>query len=445
MIDAPILTSGAALVLLALAGVVAALTFRRAWLGPASIVATAPFAWYHQMGPTELTVNKAAFVGAAAGVLLGLIADRARLERAIFALKSSPGVMAFIGFAAFSGLSVLWAGSTTDAARDALRWAWYAGTFALTVVAVEDSRDRLKVAVTLFAAAAVVGVYGLWQNATVAPAAFVAGGNVIGRIASTIEGPNQFGAYLETAIPALLAVLLFAKLARVSIVIGGLVLGLLYTDLLLTYSRGALVSCAAATVFVAIAYARRRRGAAVAARTVTVSPLAAIALAALVAAIVIPVAHGSMTLPGWQHELWSAGLNDKTDAVNDRRRLWMCAAVLFERHPLGGVGAGNYADAQGECALAVSNHSNANEWYLETAADLGAIGLALLAAFLGYMFAAARNKDMWMDPVAVGAYGALIAIVLHGFIDDVMPYPKAVLSFMVLLGMIPSRRSANAP
>jgi hypothetical protein len=442
--EAPFLTSGSALAMLILAGLVAALTYRRAWLGPASIVATAPFAWYHQLGPSELTINKAAFIGAAAGALIGLIANRARLTRAILALRSNPGVAVFVGFAAFCGLSILWAGSTADAARDALRWAWYAGTFALTVVAVEDSRDRLKVAVTLFATAAAVGVYGLWQNATVAPAAFVAGGNIIGRIASTIEGPNQFGAYLETAIPALLVVLLFAKLSRVSIVVGGLVLGLLYTDLLLTYSRGALVSCAAATVFVAVAYARRR-GAAVAARAVTVSPVAAVALAALVAAIVIPFARGSITLPGWQHELWSAGLNDKTDAVNDRRRLWMCAVVLFERHPLGGVGAGNFADAQGECSPAVSNHSNANEWYLETAADLGAIGLGLLAAFLGSMFAAARNKDMWMEPVAVGAYGALIAIVLHGFIDDVMPYPKAVLSFMVLLGMIPGRHIARQP
>lgn len=441
MKEAPIFTPDVALALFVLAGAVALLAYRRPWIGPAAVIATAPFAWYHQAGPTELSVSKAAFIGAAAGVILNVAVDRGRLERAMFALKSTPGVAALAGFAAFCGLSIFWAASHTDAARDALRWSWYAGAFALTVVAVEDSRDRLRVAATLFITAAVVGLYGLWQNATVAPAAFVAGGNVIGRIASTIEGPNQFGAYLETAIPVLLAVLLFAKLSRTAFAIGGLVLGLLYSDLLLTYSRGALVASAAATAFILIAYVWSRRAAASPARPGAVAPLTAAVLACLVAAVVIPVAHGSITLLGWQHELWSAGLSDKTDAVHDRRRLWLCASALFKRHPLGGVGAGNFADAQAECGdpRTISNRSNANELYLETAADLGAIGLALLAGFLGLMFAAARNRNMWTDPVAIGAYGALIAIVLHGFIDDVMPYPKAVLSFMVVLGMIPSR------
>jgi len=91
-----------------------------------------------------------------------------------------------------------------------------------------------------------------------------------------------------------------------------------------------------------------------------------------------------------------------------RGQLWTCAESLIATAPVFGVGAGNFADRNASCALRLDAtwHGSANNWYLETAADLGAAGLALLAVFLGAMLLRARGAEVWSDPVAVGAYGA---------------------------------------
>lgn len=435
------LTIQAALAFFAIALFAAVLTFRRTWCAPAIVLASAPFAWYHQLGPTEITVPKAAFVGAALGLIAVLARDPMRRARAFEALRDNRALWPLVALAVWSMASALWAGTAADAVRDALKWVWYAGSFALTIAALDrDQAGNLKVLGVMFAAAAVVGLDGLWQNATSAPSGFYApGGAVVGRIAATLEGPNQFGAYLESAIGPLLAVLLFTRMSWWLTVVASLLLGVLWTDLLLTYSRGSLLSCIAGVTFLAAAYLRLRREGNAAPATVPAIVVACVAL------VVAPIAHKSIGAPGWAHDLGTPPLTGQPDPVVRREQLWTCAVQLFTHHPVAGVGAGNFADAKQDCpaALAGQEHTNANEWYMETAADLGAVGLIMLAAFLLALLASAGGSRMWRDPAAIGAYAVVIAFVLHGFVDDVMPYPKAALSFFVLAAMIPPNVRAH--
>lgn len=431
--DAVPLTLLPALAFLAIALGGAALAYRRTWCAPALVMASAPFAWYHQLGPTEVTLSKSAFVGAAIGVLAAIVSDPERRKRAIDALRSNRALIPLVALALWSLASALWAGTPQDAVREALKWIWYAGAFALSVASIDDPADATKVLYAMFVTAAIVGLDGLWQNATSAPAGFVApNGAVVGRIAGTLEGPNQFGAYLESAICPLLAVLLFARTSKTVLIAASLLLGLLFSDLLLTYSRGALWSCFVAIVFLAVAYVRLPRARAQARQV----PAVIVACAALV---VVPVIVTSIGVSGWQHEFWLRSANDTTDSAARRGQLWTCAVELFARHPLAGVGAGNFADAKQVCgnALAGAEHFNANEWYLETAADLGVIGAGALVVFLALLLSRARDRRLWNEPAMLGAYAVLIAFVLHGFVDDVMTYPKAALSFFVLAAMIP--------
>jgi O-antigen ligase len=220
-------------------------------------------------------------------------------------------------------------------------------------------------------------------------------------------------------------------------VCGGLALGLLVADLLLTFSRGALWATLAAVAIVTAAYVRLKlRGEAQAAPVAVPA-----ALAACVALVVAPVALAAIGSTGWAHEFWTPTSRDASDSAVRRAQLWTCAMQVFERHPIVGVGAANFADAKQECpaSLAGSEHFNANEWYLETAADLGVVGLALLVAFLCIVLAKGRSRAVWHAPVALGAYAVLIAFIMHGFIDDVADYPKAALSFFVLMGLLESR------
>jgi len=258
------------------------------------------------------------------------------------------------------------------------------------------------------------------------------------RIASTLEGPNQFGAYLETVIPVLLSVLLFARLHRIAFIAGALLLGLLTSDLLLSFSRGAFWACAAGTVLVVAAYIWTRRNADV--HVLAALPKRGAVVAASVALFVIPVAGAVLSPDALKHEFLATPT--ATASMSVRGQLWSCADSLIASAPIFGVGAGNFADRNASCGLQLDAawHGSANNWYLETAADLGFAGLALLAVFLGGMLLRARGTELWSDPIAVGAYGALLAIVLHGFVDDTMPFPKAALTFFIVIAMIPAMR-----
>jgi hypothetical protein len=428
------------LLFIGIAIIAGVLAYRATWTAAASLAATAPFAWYQSLGPTLITVSKAAFVGAIVG--LAVAAALRPQVRADFAraLRGDIAPLALIAFALLALASIGWSVGKADAVRDSFKWLWYAGAFCVTAVSVRSTADAMRVAAVLFVSSAVVGLDGLWQSFTGAPDVFkAADGSLVPRIASTLEGPNQFGAYLETVIPVLLSVLLFARLHRIAFIAGSLLLGLLTSDLLLTFSRGAFWACAAGAVLVVAAYIWARRNADV--QTLALLPKRGAVVAASVALFVIPVAGAVLSPDALKHEFLATPT--ATASMSVRGQLWTCAESLIATAPVFGVGAGNFADRNANCALRLDAawHGSANNWYLETAADLGVAGLALLAVFLGAMLLRARGSETWSDPVAVGAYGALLAIVLHGFVDDVMPFPKAALTFFIVIAMIPALRS----
>src|ERR1700730_5235874 len=164
MTEAAPLDLASALAFVALAVVAAALCYRSSWCAPALVVASAPFAWYHQAGPTEITISKAIFIGAVIGVGWMLARDESRRANALAALRANRAVIPLAAIALWSAASALWAGTPSEAIRDALKWVWYAGAFALTIVSVEDPADGMRVLVAMFSAAAIVGIDGLWQS-----------------------------------------------------------------------------------------------------------------------------------------------------------------------------------------------------------------------------------------------------------------------------------------
>ena len=437
--DALPLTMPVALCFAALAIAVAVLSYRVPWTAAASIAASAPFAWYHTLGPTLVTLPKAVFVGALAGTLLSAALRPLARDAMYRVLRADIAPAALVAFALLALASVAWSVGRADAMRDALKWWWYAGAFVVTAATVRSSADAMRVAMVLFASSAVVGLDGLWQSIMGAPDVFkAADGSLVPRIASTLEGPNQFGAYLETVIPILLAVLLFARLPRLAFIAGALVLGLLTSDLLLTFSRGAFWACAAGAGLVIAAYVWTRRNAD--AQTLAALPKRGAVVAASVALFVLPVAGAVLSPDALKHEFLATP--NATASMSVRGHLWACAETLVASAPVFGVGAGNFADRNGVCAMELESawHGSANNWYLETAADLGLVGLGVLAAFLGAMLLRARGTELWSDPVAIGAYGALVALTLHGFVDDVMPFPKAALPFFIVIALIPAIR-----
>lgn len=91
---------------------------------------------------------------------------------------------------------------------------------------------------------------------------------------------------------------------------------------------------------------------------------------------------------------------------SNRADYWRVAWRVYKDHPALGAGAGTYSRSWLRERPVPQPVQDAHSLYLETLAELGPVGLALLLVALAAPFAAART---WWTPVALGPYLAFLA------------------------------------
>jgi O-antigen ligase len=98
-----------------------------------------------------------------------------------------------------------------------------------------------------------------------------------------------------------------------------------------------------------------------------------------------------------------------------RTPLWSQAWHEYKAHPIVGGGAGSYESYYLEHRARPDKVKNAHNLYLETLAELGPLGLALLlVALLSPLYAAARARRHAFVPALAGAY---VAFLVHMTVD----------------------------
>jgi O-antigen ligase len=132
-------------------------------------------------------------------------------------------------------------------------------------------------------------------------------------------------------------------------------------------------------------------------------PVALGALAVLLVGTVLAVASGG-------HEPIPAGSSRLTSVQSNRSAYWKVALAVFADHPLDGIGSGSFRVEWLKRRPFAESVRDAHSLYLETAAELGIVGLAALGTLLAGAVLAARG-----GPAA--AAGALGAFALHAGID----------------------------
>jgi len=110
---------------------------------------------------------------------------------------------------------------------------------------------------------------------------------------------------------------------------------------------------------------------------------------------------------------------------NGRIDLWRAAWRQFESRPLLGGGAGSYEQYWRQHRPNALDVRDAHSLYLETLAELGAVGFVLLVLALAAPFAAARSRRLPLVPVALGAY---VAFLVHAGIDWDWEMPAVMLA-----------------
>ncbi len=180
------------------------------------------------------------------------------------------------------------------------------------------------------------------------------------------------------------------------------------------------------------------------------------------AAVVIALAAG---VPSKLQHAWRDFKHPTTPALNTysisrfeavsgngRYDLWKVAVNMSSQHPLKGWGPGTYQLLWLPRATPVPGYvENAHSLYLETLAELGIVGLALLAGFFVMVISCAvalvrrvRDEDRTR---AAAATAALLAFMVSAAFDWIWQIPVLPVAFMVLAAAVlaPSLRSGRQP
>ena len=382
--------------------------YRRPAWALAGLIVIEPFAFYHDVGLTTITLPKVALVGVALGLLLGRSSFAILRDRRVLALLA-----AAIIIAAVTALSYGQALYKEPVLRETLKALEYAVAFAVAVICYRADSDERILRNTLFAIGAIVSLLALAQEFAGAPSAIIFGGHVVPRIAGPLEGPNQLSGYLGLLLPVMVA---FALRQRIGAP-GWIAITLCVGALILTFSRAG-VLCAVVAVAIVFAVDRRREN----------LRSASVLVAAIVAALTAAVLAG-----GELSRFWSAGGRLEANGLGTRGELWTAAYRLWERHPWLGIGAGNY-----ELELSTAGypelHTHANSGYIQALVEGGIPGL-LAVLWMVWLSIASFIRARIREPLVAGILGAMAGMALHEFFDYLLFYPKVGLMFWLLLGV----------
>jgi hypothetical protein len=158
---------------------------------------------------------------------------------------------------------------------------------------------------------------------------------------------------------------------------------------------------------------------------------------AVAVAVGVVVAAGAISPAGPDEESRASSAQRLGSLESERYRYWEVAVDVFADHPLEGTGSGGFRVEWGrEGAAEWGFAQDAHSLYLETAAELGLVGLAFLGLFLAGVAASARRAFIHHREASVGAAAVVCTWAFHAAIDWDWEVPAVTLPALVAAGFL---------
>ena len=158
-----------------------------------------------------------------------------------------------------------------------------------------------------------------------------------------------------------------------------------------------------------------------------------IALALICAGLAVAIVAGAKE--GTAQQL-APGVSRYISLESRRYDYWRVAIHAFRDQPLRGVGAGGWAVYWLRWRPIDEGAQDAHSLPLQTAAELGVVGLALLAAFLAGVGIAARRAMKLAPALAAGPLAGVVAYAAHAPLDWDWQLPALTLVALLLAGSL---------
>ena len=261
---------------------------------------------------------------------------------------------------------------------------------------------------------------------------------------STAFGPfinrHHFAGYMEMTIALPLGLLFTGAVEKQKRVLYAFVAMLMGVALLMTNSRGGLISLGAEILFLAVVgtTARSRHG-----RRLprTERARAAMVRAGLAFALIVVLIGGALEFGG--SEVFSRFLGTPTaaDPTTGRAHFWSVALEVIKAYPITGSGLGSF----GVIYTRYDSHNGlfrleqAHNDYLQALSDGGIIGAALGLWFVLILFrrgfARRETHDHFRRGVITGALAGCFAVLVHSFFDFTLHTTANALLFLILAAL----------
>lgn len=239
------------------------------------------------------------------------------------------------------------------------------------------------------------------------------------RIASTLDNPNNFAAFLVLAIFPIIMISVYEK-NKIRKILYSFTAGVCLIALVLTSSRSALIGLGIGLVSLAVLYNWK---------------FIFIFIFGGGAAVLIPQV--------------SVRLKALSDPAQNESRvyLWKTALKMIKEHPVLGVGNGNfvslydsYVKKYPELKYPYFTHYPSHNSYLKVESELGILGIIFFIGLLYFAFASVKSfadkcKNDFNKYFYIGFLASMAAFYCMNFVDNLFFVPKTTAMFWILLAV----------
>ncbi len=324
--------------------------------------------------------------------------------------------------------------------------------FAATLVFV-DTPHRLRIIVrTIAIFGFFLAIFGMTQSFTSPTRVYW----VRELAQSTAFGPfinrHHFAGYMELTLAIPLGLLFSGSIEGEKKLLYVFAVGMMGIALILTNSRGGIISLVAEVLFLVViaGFGRKQRARGTGEKQSRVR--SGIVRAALALALIVGILAGTVWLGGEQALSRLVGTVNTNDPTTGRAHFWNVTLDIIHAHPFIGTGLGafgvvytRYDSRNGMFRL-----EQAHNDYLQVLSDGGVIGAALGLFFIVALFrmglARRETGDEFRRGVATGALAGCFAVLVHSFFDFTLHTPANALLFLVLAALATlNGRVENSP
>ena len=312
--------------------------------------------------------------------------------------------------------------------------------FAAALTFINNQKRLRKIVLLIIIFASLMAFFGILQRLADLEAIYgLRLPNQAVPFASFING-HHFAAFMEMTIGATLG-LLFSRRAenskRIFFIFAVLVMGI---AVILTSSRGGMISLLAVVVFVVAANILQKP--AIKADSPGEKSGKSRRVFALVGAglgLILVLFSSVLLLGGDESLLRGTGLSNADDITNGRSHFWGVAWRIFLDYPFLGAGLDSFAFAfpKYDTWNGIYRVEQTHNDYLQILADAGILGFVCVAAFIVVLFKQAlrvirQATDSFRRDTAIGALAGCGGILIHSFFDFPLRTPSNALFFLTL-------------